>query len=241
MRGPADVDVEWGPDRRGRLVDGRECNPHTEGGGHRPARPLPGLLPAGPDGMTVTRDPSLVHANPDEPPIVVSRPLPFERLAPEERAGPFHEPGGVHFQRALMAIEILTGQEVSFFEAQGVASPEAAWADAEVLAGSEERFPRRGAFAGRREELEPNLACVPGPRGEEGRPSIGNGGLPSRRRGGVHGRAGPPPLDFRWNRPRGRPPRRRRYEVEECAGEGLHFGQVDGREPLEQVLRSRPL
>src|SRR5436309_5348573 len=166
MRGPADVDVEWGPDRRGRLVDGREWNRHTEGGGHRPARHLPGLLPAGPDGMTVTRDPSLVHANPDEPPIVVSRPLPFERLAPEERAGPFHEPGGVHFQRCLMAIEILTGQEVSFFEAQGVASPEADRADAEVLPGSAVRLPRGGAFAGRREELGPRLARGPGPRGE---------------------------------------------------------------------------
>src|SRR5205809_1028284 len=198
MRGPADVDVEWGPDRRGRHVDGRECNPHTEGGGHCPARHLSGLLSAGPDGMTVARDPSLVHANPDEPPIVVSRPLLFERLAPEERASPFHEPSGIHFQRCLMAIEILTGQEVSFFEAQGVASPEADRADAEVLAGSEERFPRRGAFAGRRKELEPRLARVPGPRGEEGRPSIGNGGLPSGRRGGVHGRAGPPPPDFAW-------------------------------------------
>src|SRR5436309_12567678 len=165
MRGPADVDVEWGPDRRGRLVDGREWNRHTEGGGHRPARHLPGLLPAGPDGMTVTRDLSLVHANPDEPQLVVSRPLPFERLAPEERAGPFHEPGGVHFQRCLMAIEILTGQEVSFFEAQGVASPEADRADAEVLPGSEEGLTHREAFARGREELEPRLAGVRGPRG----------------------------------------------------------------------------
>ena len=140
-----------------------------------------------------------------------------------------------------MAIEILTGQEVPFLEAQGVASPEADRADAEVLAGSEERLPRRGAFAGRREELEPRLARVPGPRGEEGRPSIGNGGLPSRRRGGVRGRAGPPPLDFRWNRPRGRPPRRRRHEVEDRAGKRLHFGEIDGREPLEQLGRSRTL
>src|SRR5438046_10699398 len=101
-----------------------------------------------------------------------------------------------------MAIEILTGQEVSFLEAQGVASPEADRADAEVLAGSEERLPRRGAFAGRREELEPRLARVPGPRGEEGRASNGNGGLPSRRRGPGHCSCGPPPLALRGHRPR---------------------------------------
>src|SRR5204862_6976324 len=106
MRGPADVDVEWGPDRRGRLVDGRECNPHTAGGGHSPARHLPGLLPAGPDGMTVARDPSLVHANPDAPPIVVSPPLPFERLAPEERPSPFHEPTGIHCHRGLLTSDV---------------------------------------------------------------------------------------------------------------------------------------
>src|SRR5436190_23636448 len=180
MRGPADVDVEWGPDRRGRLVDGRERDSDSEGGGHRPTRHLPGLLPAGPDGMTVTRDPSPVHANPDEPPIIVSRPRPLERLAPEERATPFDEPGGVHLERCLMAIEILTGQEVSFLEAQGVASPEADRADAEVLPGSEECLRHREAFARGREELERRLAGVPGPRGEDGRLAIGEAGLPSR-------------------------------------------------------------
>src|SRR5438094_10667287 len=118
MRGPASVDGESGTDRRGRLVGGRERNPHTEGGGHCPARHLPGLLPAGPDGMTVTRDPSLVHANPDEPPIIASRLLPSDRLALEERASPDHEPSGIHFQPCLLAIEIMTGQEVTSLEEQ---------------------------------------------------------------------------------------------------------------------------
>src|SRR5436190_2252780 len=94
MRGPADVDVEWGPDRRGRLVDGRERNPHTEGGGHCPARHLPGLLPAGPDGMTVARDPSLAagpspdvgkSSNPASPvyPVLVAR----KAVRPSETEG----------------------------------------------------------------------------------------------------------------------------------------------------------
>src|SRR5207249_11883569 len=83
-----------------------------------------------------------------------------------------------------MAIEILTGQEVSFLEAQGVASPEADRADAEVLPGSEEGLPHREAFAPGREELEPRLAGVPGPRREEAvRPSETEGS----RRGGIEG------------------------------------------------------
>src|SRR5256884_6549836 len=174
MRSPADVDIEWGPDRRGRFVDGRECDPDSKRGRHRPARHMSGLVAAEQDGMAVPRDPPIVHADPDDPPIIVPSPLPLERLASEERAIPFHEPGGIHFERRLVAIEILTGEEVSFLEAQGVASPEADRADAEVLAGPEESLPPREASARRRTELEPRPAGGPGPRREEGRPPTGN-------------------------------------------------------------------
>ena len=42
----------------------------------------------------------------------------------------------------------------------------------------------------------------------------------------------PPPLDFRWNRPRRGPPGGRGHEVEDRAGKGLQAGEVHGREPL---------
>src|SRR5438034_11343653 len=110
MRSPADVDIEWGPDRRGRFVDGRECDPDSKRGRHRPARDMSGLLPAEPDGMAVPRDPPSVHTDPDEPPMIGSRPLPFEGLAAEARPIPFHEPGGTHVGRRRTASETLSGQ-----------------------------------------------------------------------------------------------------------------------------------
>src|SRR5436853_2833807 len=173
MRSPADVDIEWGPDRRGRFVDGPECDPDSKRGRHRPASHMSGLVPAQQDRVAVPRDPPIVHTDPDEPPIIVPRPLPLERLASEERPIPFHEPGGIHFERRLMAIEILTGQEVSFLEAQGVASPEADRADAEVLPGWQAGPPHREALARGREQPQPRRAGRPGPRREEAGPSSG--------------------------------------------------------------------
>src|SRR6266566_8223581 len=232
MQGPSDVDIQRDPDGGGRLVHGSERNPHSKRRRHRTSRHLPDLRSPQEDAMPVSRDPSILHADADKPPIVVPRPLPFERIPSDEVVIPLHKPFAVHLERGLMPVEILAREQVSFFQPERVPRAEADRPDAEVLAGFQDRRPDAQALRRGGKELEPRLTGIPSPRRKEGGPSIGNGGLSSMRHGGVRGPAPPPPLDFRWNRPRRGPPGRRGHEVEDRTGKGSHAGEVYGREPL---------
>src|SRR5437879_2908175 len=144
------------------------------------------------------RDSAVLHTHSDQPPVIVPCALSLKRLASDERAVPFHEPRAVHLERGLMSVEILPRQEVPFLESKRVPRAEADRPDPEVLARLQDGRPHPEALGRGRKELEPRLARVPRARRKEGGPSIGNGGLPSTRDGGVHGPGPPPPLDFRW-------------------------------------------
>src|SRR5256884_3537067 len=212
MQGPADVDIQRGPDCRGGLVHRSKRDPDPKRRRHRPARHQADVLPLEQDAVPVPWDPAIPHANAHEPMIIVLRPLSLERVASDERVVPFHEPYAVHLERRLMPVEILPGQQVAFLEAEGVPRAESDRPDPEVLAGFQDRLPDSQALRRGRKELESRLARVPGSGGEKGGPSTGSGGLSSTRRGGVRGLNAPPPLDFRWNRPRRGPPGPRGHE-----------------------------
>src|SRR5256886_1336344 len=241
MQGPADVDIQRGPDRGGGLVHRSERDPDAKRRRHCPARHLANVLPLEQDAVLMSWDSAILHAQAHEPSILVSRPLSLERVASDEQVVPFHEPCAVHLERRLMPVEILPGQQVALLEAKGVPRAESDRPDPEVLAGFQDRLPDSQALRREWQELESRLARVACPRGEEGDPSTGNGGPPSTRHGGVLGLCAPPPLDFRWNRPRRGPPGRRRHEVEDRARKRLHAREVHGREPLKEVRRPRSL
>src|SRR2546421_5043679 len=95
IRGPADVDIQCSPDRKGRLVDGSERDAHAKRGRHRTARHMPDLLPPQEDAIRESWDPPVFHADADEPRIVVPSPLPLERVPSDEIAVPLHEPRAV--------------------------------------------------------------------------------------------------------------------------------------------------
>src|SRR5438132_7172638 len=232
MQGPSDVDIQRSPDCGGRLVHGSERDPHSKGGRNRTARHLSDFRSPQEDAMPVSRDPSILHADADKPPMIVPRPLPLERVPSDKVVIPLHEPFAVHLERGLMPVEILAREQVSFFQPERVPRAEADRPDAEVLAGFQDRLPDAQALRRSGKELEPRLPGITRPRRKEGGPSIGNGGLPCMRHGGVRGTGPPPPLDFRWNRPRRGPPGRRGHEVEDRTRKGLHAGEVHGREPL---------
>src|SRR5437773_7831930 len=71
MQGPSDVDIQRSPDGGGRLVHGSERDPHSKGGRHRTTRHRPDFRPPQEDAIPVSRDPSILHADADKPPIVV--------------------------------------------------------------------------------------------------------------------------------------------------------------------------
>src|SRR5438309_8699638 len=213
MQGPSDVDIQRSLDGGGRLVHGSERDPHSKGGRHRTTRHLPDVGSPQEDEMPVSRDPSILHAQADKPPIVVPRSLPFQLVPSDKVVIPLHEPSAVHLRRGLMPVEILAREQVSFFQPERVPRAEADQPDAEVLPGFQDRLPDAQALDRARKELEPWLARIARSRDEEGGPSIGSGGLPSTRQGGVRGTSSPPPLDFRWNRPRRGPQGPRGTEV----------------------------
>src|SRR5438445_5127332 len=232
MQGPSDVDIQRSPDCGSRLVHGSERDPHSKGGRHRTTRHLPDFRSTEEHAMPVSRDSSILHADADKPPIVVPRSLPLQRVPADKVVIPLHEPFAVHLERGLMPVEILAREQISFFQSERVPRAEADRPNAEVLPGFQDRLPDAQALDRARKELEPWLARIARSRDEEGGPSIGRGGLPSTRQGGHRGLAPPPPLDFRWNRPRRGPPGRRGHEVEDRTGKRLYAGEVHGREPL---------
>src|SRR5439155_126241 len=71
MQGPSDVDIQRIPDGGGRLVHGSERDPHSKRRRHRTTRHLPDFRPPQEDAIPVSRDPSILHADADKPPIVV--------------------------------------------------------------------------------------------------------------------------------------------------------------------------
>src|SRR5437773_10812634 len=206
MQGPSDVDIQRSPDGGGRLVHGSERDPHSKGGRHRTTRHRPDFRSPQEDPMPVSRDSSILHADADKPLLIVPRPLPLQRVPSDKVVSPLHKPFAVHLERGLMPVEILAREQVSFFQPERVPRAEADRPDAEVLAGFQDRLPDSQALDRGRKELEPRLPGVARPRRKEGGPSIRNGGLPCMRHGGVRGMGPPPPLDFRWNRPRRGPP-----------------------------------
>src|SRR2546422_10461930 len=241
MRGPADVDLEGRSLRGVSLVDGGERDPHAQARRHRPARDVAHVDPTGKDAEAGPRNSAVLHPNADEPQIVVPFPLGHERLATNERPLPLHEPRAVHLERRLPSVEILAREEVALFQSKGVPRAEAYRPRPEVLAGLEEGVPHPRALARGGEQLEARLSRVPGAGRQERGASTGNGGLPRRGDGGARRPPSPPPLDFRWNGPRVRPPRGRRYEVDRHAVERLDVAQIHGREALQELGSPRPL
>src|SRR5438093_7152200 len=135
------------------------------------------------DAVAGPRDPPVLHPHTHEPRIIVARPLRFERLAADERSAPLDDPGAVHLERRLMPVEVLSGEEVAFLEAERVPRPEADRLDSEVPAGLEERFPAPPSLGRHREELESRLSCVPNSCDEKPVPYTGDGGVPCGRDG----------------------------------------------------------
>src|SRR5256885_2361278 len=133
MQGPADVDIQRGPDRGGGLVHRSERDPDAKRRRHCPARHLANVLPLEQDAVLMSWDSAILHAQAHEPSILVSRPLSLERVASDEQVVPFHEPCAVHLERRLMPVEILPGQQVALLEAKGVPRAESDWPDPEVL------------------------------------------------------------------------------------------------------------
>src|SRR5438128_532530 len=129
------------------------------------------------------RYPSVLHPHPHKAWIIIPCPLRLERLAADERSAPLDDPGAVHLERRLMPVEVLSGEEVAFLEAERVPRPEADRLDPEVPAGLEERFPDPQSLGRHREELESRLSCVPRSCDEKRGPSTGNGGVPCGRDG----------------------------------------------------------
>src|SRR2546423_10519674 len=106
MQGPSDVDIQRSPNGGGRLVHGSERDPHSKGRRHRTARHLPDLRSPQKDAMPVSRDPSILHAHGDKPPIIVPQPLLLERVPSDEVVIPLYKPFAVHLERGLMPVEI---------------------------------------------------------------------------------------------------------------------------------------
>lgn len=79
MRDASHVDLERGPRLRDRVINGRERDADFQGRRERAARDDADLAPAGQDRLSVTRDRLVVHANPDEMPVVAAFPLREER------------------------------------------------------------------------------------------------------------------------------------------------------------------
>src|SRR6267143_1757735 len=107
------------------------------------------------------RDSSIVHPHADEPPIVVARPLRLERLATDARPAPLHDPGGVHLERGLMPVEVLSGEEIALLQAERVPRSQTDRFDPQVRPGFQKRFPDPQSLGRRRKELESRLSCVP--------------------------------------------------------------------------------
>src|SRR5205823_9673097 len=234
-------DLEGRPDFGGGFVHRGEGDPHAKRRGHRPARHASHLGPFHEDGKSVPWNPAVLHADSNEPSIIVTCPLPLERLPPDEIAVPLHDPGTVHLERGLMSVEILTREEVSLLQPQRVPRPKADWPKAEVGSGLQEALPHLGALRRRREELESRLSGISGPGRQEGPASTGNGGPPSRRHGGALRPPPPPPPDFRWNRPRGGRPGRGGPEIDDGPRERLHLRPPPRREALQDARRPQPL
>src|SRR2546428_4619144 len=104
MQGPADVDIQRGPDRGGGLVHRSERDPDAKRRRHRPTRHQADVLRLEQDAVPVPWDPAILHAQAYEPPIVVLRLLSLERVASAEWVVPFHEPCAVHLERRLMPV-----------------------------------------------------------------------------------------------------------------------------------------
>src|SRR5437870_12631584 len=113
------------------------------------------------DAVAVPRDPLVLHPHPHKAWIIIPCPLRLQRLAADERSAPLDDPGAVHLERRLMPVEVLSGVEVAFLEAERVPRPEADRLDSEVPAGPEERFPDPQSLGRHREALESRLCCVP--------------------------------------------------------------------------------
>src|SRR3989475_5326682 len=163
---------------------------------------MPDVDSTGKDAVPRPRNPPVLHPHTHEPRIIVARPLRFERLAADEWSAPLDDPSAIHLERRLMPVEVLSGQKITLFQTERVPRPETDRLDPEIRAGLEERFPDPQSLGRRRKKLETCLSRVPGPRDEERRPSTGNGGVPCGWDGGIRRIRLPPPLDFRWNRPR---------------------------------------
>src|SRR2546426_330713 len=139
---------------------------------------MPDVDPMGKNAVAGPRDSSIVHPHADEPRIIVARPLRLERLAADERSAPLDDPSAIHLEWRLMPVEVLSGEEVAFFQAKRVPRPEADRLDPEVRTGLQERFPDPRSLGRGRKELESRLSCVPRSRDEKRGPSTGNGGVP---------------------------------------------------------------
>src|SRR3989441_7879179 len=154
---------------------------------------MPDFDSPGKDAVPRPRDTPVLHPHTHEPRIAVARPLRLERLAADERSAPLDDPGAVHLERRLMPVEVLSGEEVAFLEAERVPRPEADRLDSEVPAGLEKRFPDPQSLGRHREELESRLSCVPRSCDEKRGPSTGNGGVPCGRDGDAWWTRLPPP------------------------------------------------
>src|SRR3989441_10354866 len=102
---------------------------------------MPDVDSTGKDAVPRPRNPPVLHPHTHEPRIIIARPLRPERLAADERPAPLDNPGAVHLERRLMPVEVLSGEEVSFLQAERVPRPEADRLDSEVRSGFQKRFP----------------------------------------------------------------------------------------------------
>src|SRR2546422_5413855 len=159
-------DAELGPRLRDLRPHARERDPHLEHGGHRPARDDADLSILLDDATPVAGNPALLHQESDEAIIIPAFLLAAERLAPDELVIPLHEPLARALERRLPSVEVRARKEVPFLEAQRVPRPEPDRRHARVLARRQNRVPHGRRQLARREQLEPVLARVAGPRHE---------------------------------------------------------------------------
>src|SRR5438093_7966236 len=180
---PANVDLEACFGRCMAAVHRCERDPAAQTWRHRATRHLPDVDSTGKNAVPRPRNPPVLHPHTHEPRIIVARPLRFERLAADEGPAPLDDPSAVHFERRLMPVEVLSGEEVALLETERVPRPEADRLDPEVRPGFQERFPDPRSLGRCRKQLESRLSCVPRSRDEKRGPSTGNGGVPCGRDG----------------------------------------------------------
>src|SRR5437870_13223254 len=118
MRRPANVDLEARLGRHMAAVHRCERDPDAQTWRHRATRHMPDVDSTGKDAVAGPRDPPVLHLHTHEARIVVARALRLERLATDEGPGPFHDPGAIHLERRLVSVEVLSGEEVAFFQAK---------------------------------------------------------------------------------------------------------------------------